>query len=395
MADHDDDNHALVFGATGLLGWGVLEQLLAGYPHKGAFSTVTAVVRRTPAGGAAELGLSPAEEFRLAGGVDLLAEEVDLARRLRERVPGVERTTHVFYYVFTALTDDEVREVEINRNMLQRVVDALNVVSPRLRSFVYAGGTKQYGIYAPGGTWSAPLEESMTERLQPETMPSCVYPAHRRVLTEASRGRDWVWTELCPDAVVGFSPFGAAFSLALHWAQYLSLYAAKEGAGAIVSFPGRVAAYEAKFTPVSSRILGRASIYTGLRHLLPDHGGVDGKVINVADSATPVCFRQLWPEVAAWFGLVGVAPDDEATRPKPGAYLDQHGALFAARGKPRALARGVGAGRDRLDSVGWWLTFDRFMTLGRLRDMGFVEERGLVDGWYETFERLREADIIL
>ncbi|RCI12450.1 hypothetical protein L249_1149 [Ophiocordyceps polyrhachis-furcata BCC 54312] len=405
-----DENHALVFGATGLLGWGVLEQLLS---DEGTFTTVTAVLRRPTT--AEELGLdSVSDKLTLADGVDLLADD-DVGGRLLERVSGVERTTHVFYFgefdgsagdletetdgskAFAAV-DGEHREVEVNADMMRRVVAALNVVAPRLRSFVYGGGTKQYGIYAPGGTWPAPLQESLAEGEQQsmQVSPWCVYPVQRRMLAESSRGRAWSWTEICPDAVIGFTPFGSAYSLALHWGQYLSLYAREKGAGHGVPFPGSVEGYDSRFTPVSTRTLGRVAIFVGLLHLDDGGGGVDGKMINVADREDAVSFRKLWPEIVAWFDLVGVGPPESAstTTKKPGEYVHLHRALFKQAGKPRAVSCGVGAGGRQLDEVGWWLTFDRHMSLRRLRRLGFGEERDVVDGWVEAFERMREAGII-
>lgn len=44
--------------------------------------------------------------------------------------------------VFSALNDDHIRECQMNCEMMQRVVDALNIVSPALKSFVYSGGTR-------------------------------------------------------------------------------------------------------------------------------------------------------------------------------------------------------------------------------------------------------------
>ncbi|RDA93513.1 hypothetical protein CP533_3980 [Ophiocordyceps camponoti-saundersi (nom. inval.)] len=386
------ENHALVFGATGLLGWGVLSQLLSGYPHKGTFSSVTAVLRRRMT--VEELGLASASQpVTLVDDIDLLAGDVE---EKLGGVAGVEGTTHVFYFVFAPLDGEEHREVQVNADMMRRVVEALNLVAPRMRSFVYGGGTKQYGIYTPGGTWSAPLHESLAEDEQSKLVQSCVYPLQRQILSEACKDRSWSWTELCPDAVIGFSPVGSAYSLALHWAQYLSLYGRKNGRGHRVVFPGCVRGYDSSFTPVSTRTLGRVAIYVGLLHLGVDGGGVNGKVINVADREEPITFRQLWPEIAAWFRLVGVGPESSPseTQMKPGEYVHLHRALFADGGRPRAVGCGVGAGRRQLDEVGWWLTFDRYMSLERLRGVGFREEREPVDGWVEAFERMREAGII-
>ncbi|KAG7124844.1 hypothetical protein HYQ44_020175 [Verticillium longisporum] len=41
-----DQNHALVFGAAGLLGWAAVDQLLFEYPAPQTFSQVTAVANR-------------------------------------------------------------------------------------------------------------------------------------------------------------------------------------------------------------------------------------------------------------------------------------------------------------------------------------------------------------
>lgn len=94
-------NHALVFGASGLIGWGVVNELLAGYPEQDAFSKVTAITNRP----VAEPHLhwpSPAPgrpSLQLAAGVDLRSgTPEDLAAQLRAKVPDVESVTHVFYF---------------------------------------------------------------------------------------------------------------------------------------------------------------------------------------------------------------------------------------------------------------------------------------------------------
>jgi len=69
------------------------------------------------------------------------------------------------------------------------------------------------------------------------------YPASENLLSEQSKGRQWTWCEVRPDAIIGFTPNGSAFNLTAHWATYLSLYAHVEGKGAKVPFPGTEAAY--------------------------------------------------------------------------------------------------------------------------------------------------------
>ena len=246
-----------------------------------------------------------------------------------------------------------------------------------------------YGIYVPGGTFTPPLHEGLADNLPPDYAQTVAYPWFRAILTAASTG--WTWTEICPDAVVGFSPNGSGYSLALHWGQYLSLYRAVEGEGAQVPFPGCEAAARSKFSPVSGRTLARVAIFAALQPACA------GKVINVADRDAPCTYGELWPAIAAWFSLRGEHVRDAsqgAEALRPGEYIAKHRRVFADHA-PKAVTCGVGAGSEQLDSVGWWLTFDRQLSLRRLREVGFHEEREPVDGWLEAFERLQKAGIIL
>lgn len=239
----------------------------------------------------------------------------------------------------------------------------------------------------------------MADNLPADYAKTVAYPWFREILTKSSEGRGWTWTEICPDAVVGFTPNGSGFSLALHWAQYLSLYAYNHGIrgshksttkSVKVPFPGNKGGYESLFTPVSERSLGRIAIYAALN---PDKCGK--KVVNALDNDHPTSFRELWPAIAGWFGLVGVDPseeDDEAL--KPSEYITKYRSLFEENGLPKGIKCGVGAGSSQLDSVGWWLSFDRQLSPERLRALGFTEQMDPKEGWLDAFERFRNAGII-
>ncbi|KAL2867425.1 uncharacterized protein BJX67DRAFT_372039 [Aspergillus lucknowensis] len=386
------DTHAIVFGAAGLLGWAVVNQLLSGYPSSKPFSRVTAVLNR-PVSREELYWPSGSVSLHIVSGINLLqGTGNDLAKQLKEKVIGADGITHVFYFVFAAVGDDHVQECNQNCAMMQRVADALNTVSPNLQSFIYPGGSRGYGIYIPGGVFHPPLHESMADTLPEDYAKTVAYPWFRKILTESSRGRRWTWSEICPDAVVGFTPNGSAFSLALHWAQYLSLYAYnhKDAKWEVeVPFPGSEAGYQSLYTPVSGRILGRIAIYAALN---PEKCG--GKVINMLDRDEPIRASDLWPSIAAWFGLKGVGPRDEPDAVTPGGYIEQYGHLFAENGRPKGLTCGVGSGHRQLDSVGWWLTFDRQFSPGRLRSVGFTEQQDPAKGWLEAFEGFRKAGII-
>ena len=151
-------------------------------------------------------------------------------------------------------------------------------------------------------------------------------------------------------------------------------------------------------------------IYASLH---PDTCG-GGQLFNIADNQTPSQYGKIWPQLATWFGLVGVQPATEhpeapgnntlkvgelpgtALSLTPGEYVAKYKGIFDRHGRPKASSRGVGPGSRQLDSVGYWLTFDRQMSLKKLRETGF--EGGDIDpvqGWLESFEMFRKAGLVL
>jgi hypothetical protein len=174
-----------------------------------------------------------------------------------------------------------------------------------------------------------------------------------------------------------------------------------------IPFPGNTAGYNALCTPVSSKTIARFMIYASLH---PKTCG-GGQLFNVADNATPCTLGEIWAQLAKWFGLVGVGPaentqdQDKALKvgelPRttqsltPGEYVAKHRDTFAKYGAVNAITGGVGVGSRQLDSVGYWLTFDRQLSLKKLRETGFEGDQDPVQGWLESFEKFRTAGLIV
>ncbi|KAI0801636.1 hypothetical protein GGR55DRAFT_692516 [Xylaria sp. FL0064] len=368
--------HAIIFGASGLIGWAVVDQLLRCYPEVGAFSKVTAVTNRPvklselywPDLGADRPKLHLISVFEIAlGSTDLQAQ------------------------AFTSALND-IEEAAINRRMLQNVINAHNLLSPALQFVVFPGGTRGYGIYSAGGVFTPPLTEDMVHNLPPDYAKTVVYPVYRELLTAASEGRSWTWCEVCPNAIIGFMPNGSQFSLALHWAQYLSLYAHNHGIGPTgqserptieVPFPGSTAGANSLLSPVSATKIARFMIYASLH---PDTCG-RGQLFNVADTEVPCTYGELWPRLANWFGLVGGPPagDTQAVPESlavgdvpegtkhltPGEHIAKHRHVFTKCGRSKALS------------------------LEKLNKTGFGESTDPVSGWVNSFEMFRKAGLIL
>lgn len=96
----DNENHAIVYGASGIIGWALVNQLLSCYPTAGSFSKITAVTNRP-------LDLSKSHwpepgangpELQLVSGVDLRSGDgTTLAESLRARVNNIQSVTHIYY----------------------------------------------------------------------------------------------------------------------------------------------------------------------------------------------------------------------------------------------------------------------------------------------------------
>lgn len=282
---------------------------------------------------------------------------------------------------------DNEKEAQLNVSMMRRVVRAVNTISSNLQFFVYPGGTRGYGIYLPGGIFSAPLSESMADTLPEDYKKTVAYPHYRALLSEESANANWTWCELCPDAIIGFTPNGSGFSLAGHWAAYLYTYKLVHGEGADVPFPGVTAGYDALYTETSAKTLAKVAIYASF---YPEE--FREKIFNVADQSQPGSMRQRWPQIASWFGLKGVPPPENASvsDPKPSDFIKEHRAKLDAQG-----VKGIDIwNAGQLDAYGYWLTFDRHLSLDRLHAAGYREETSPEKSWWDAFEMFKRAGMI-
>lgn len=93
--------HALVFGASGLIGWAIVDQLLCNYPCQGTFDTITALVNRPLAiqDSFWPLEVEGRPELQLSSGINLAQGTVEsITELLKLKVQGIEDVTHVFYF---------------------------------------------------------------------------------------------------------------------------------------------------------------------------------------------------------------------------------------------------------------------------------------------------------
>jgi nucleoside-diphosphate-sugar epimerase len=95
----EGSHHAIVFGASGLIGWALVDQLLGSHPYARSVSKVTAVTNRP-------LNLSQTywpepngrRELQLVSGIDLRrGDGPTLAESLLQKVKDIRTVTHIYY----------------------------------------------------------------------------------------------------------------------------------------------------------------------------------------------------------------------------------------------------------------------------------------------------------
>lgn len=140
MGSLSTENHALIFGASGITGWAIVNAILTDYPSPGAFNSVTALTNRQLPLDAAQWPLSA--KLELISGLDLRqGEQATLESEMKHRIPNIDTVTHVYFfaYIMDPVPD---KEIKINVELLHRAVTAVENLSPRLKFVVLPTGTK-------------------------------------------------------------------------------------------------------------------------------------------------------------------------------------------------------------------------------------------------------------
>lgn len=87
---------ALVFGASGVTGWSFVNEILNDYPSKDTWEGVYALTNRELSREASCWPDDP--RLNIVSGIDLLqGTQEDLEETLKQKVPHVDKVTHVYY----------------------------------------------------------------------------------------------------------------------------------------------------------------------------------------------------------------------------------------------------------------------------------------------------------
>ncbi|KAH7142559.1 hypothetical protein DER46DRAFT_518452 [Fusarium sp. MPI-SDFR-AT-0072] len=321
-----------------------------------------------------------------ASGISGCVDEVVTA--LEKKVPHVDTVSHVFFTAYIPRDDFESLKT-VNTSLLEVAVRAVEKVSPKFKVFILQTGGKGYGLEFPKEVnISPPLKE--THPRIPEPWASKIfYYTQYDLLKDLSCGKKWTFSEIRPDGIVGFAPGSNAMNMAQGIAIYLTMFKEVNGTGAKIQFPGYEHGYHSTHSDTFQDILSKMEIHAALN---PDKCG-DGGVFNVADGKT-ITWAQVWPKLCEHFGLVGGGPDASATPMLD--FVKENKQVWADVAKRHELNEKL------IDEQGWGhvhfmmvdFDFDRQYDLSHARSVGFMEEIDTVEGYIQSWERMRAAKLL-
>ncbi|KAH6885977.1 hypothetical protein B0T10DRAFT_608393 [Thelonectria olida] len=389
-------NHALIFGASGITGWAIVNQILSGYPSADAFESVTALTHRPLSVETAQWPSS--EKLQVVSGIDILTPkgQSSLEEELQSKLKHMKEVTHVFFFAYI-MDPDPTKEISINVDLLSKAIHAVEKLAPSLKFVVLPTGTKAYGVHLIDNfpfKNDLPMKESLPRIPEPYSSQMFYYNQCDE-LAALSKGKSWTWCDVIPDVIVGFVPNNNIYCLAQFLGLYLSLYAEINGKGSEVQFPGTEESWKILSNDSSQDIVAKTAIYASLH---PERSS--GQRFNAADNSKPSSWSRKWPIICEYFGLKGIGPPAGGSGPQPTQYLADHIEQWNEVEEKYGLVTGR-VGNDR--SYGGFpyfvmsmFNFDRHLDMSQTHEM-WGEATAEVDvqgAWWTAFDRFRKAKII-
>jgi nucleoside-diphosphate-sugar epimerase len=220
--------HALVVGASGIIGNAVVETLVADPQWS------VRALRRS---------LNP--------NVDSIECDLTDAAATKAALGDVSDITHVFFAAYQP-NGNALIEAQTNAAMLRNALNGLKAAGANVQRVVLYQGAKVYGGHL-GGPVPTPFYEDASRHLAAN-----LYFAQEDVLRERQLAGELEWSILRPDAVLG-DIAGNPFNIAMVIGAYAALC---RESGVPLKFPGSPHTYRGIYAQLTdARWLGRASLW--------------------------------------------------------------------------------------------------------------------------------------
>lgn len=257
-------NHAVVAGATGVVGRRIAEVLGA-----------------DPAWDVVALARKPVD---IPGArfvqVDLTDREMS-----RAQLAELTQTTHLFYAARFDHKAGTPEPIETNTNMLRNLVEAVEPVAHDLKHVHLVHGTKWYASTL--GAFPTPARED-----DPRSLSLNFYYSQQDFIARSQEGKRWTWSASRPHGILHMVP-NAPRNLILVVAIYALI---SREMGLPLSFPGTEENYNAIYQCTATDHLVHAIRF------MADTPACANEAFNV-NNGDYIRWSRVWPAFARYFGM--------------------------------------------------------------------------------------------
>ncbi|MES2564791.1 MAG: SDR family oxidoreductase [Pseudomonadota bacterium] len=345
--------HALVAGATGIVGTRVCEHLTTqGW-------RVTGLCRTPPTDDRSH---------------DFIPVDLTDARDCARKLAACPDVTHIIYAARYDHPEGESESVETNAAMLRNLIEAAEPVASGLRHVHLVHGTKYYGHML------GPIAVPVTENA-PRAAFTNFYFAHEDFMRERQHGKPWTFSTSRPHTFCDEDP-AEPRNAALLIAVYASVARAL---GEPLHFPGSEKSFHAhtQFTYVP--LLARAVAW-----MANDAGG-GNRSYNITNGDSPR-WSELWSHFAQYFGVDVGSPRPMRLADYVADKQEVWHKLVDGEGLQQVSlhARVLWPYADYLFKPEWDIVSD----MSKARRDGFVEQLDSARMFSNLFDRFRKNRVI-
>lgn len=300
--------------------------------------------------------------------------DLDDISSITEAAKQLKNVTHVFFNAYTE-RKTPYEQSEANVKILSNLIPILEKEAPNLKRVLFIQGGKAYGAHL--GIYKTPAYETDLRSITPN-----FYYDQEDYLRSQSKGKNWSWTAIRPDIVIGFTT-GTPMNLANLIAAYAHL--CKEE-GIPMRFPGSYKAYNALVNITGTDVLSKALIWAAIEEK------AENEIFNVTNGDI---FRwsQIWPKIGAFFGVEVAEPQTfSLSEYMPGKRELWNKIIKKYNLEPISLDKLVQWGfGDFIFNV----EVDAFLDVNKARRFGFHEMNGdSLHNLLNTFKLMAEKNII-
>lgn len=348
---------ALVVGVTGIAGNNIARELLAqGWTVYG-------------------LSRTPGKEL---DGVHHIYADVTSTEGLAEKI-GNLGITHLFYCTWSRQAT-EAENCAVNTDMVQNTLAAVNSQTPLTHALLVTGLKHYLGSFEEYGKNPAdtPFHES-----EPRLPGLNFYYDQEDALFAGAQRYGYTWSVHRPHTMIGYA-LGNVMNMGVTLAVYASI--CKE-TGAPFVFPGSPEQYNGVTDVTDSRILARHALWSSTAELGRNQAfnTVNGDVFR---------WRQLWPQLAAYFDLEDPGYPREHSPLEP--RMAEADAVWSSIVSTHGLQPYTAS-----ELASWWhtdadlgRTSETFADMSKSREAGFLDYQTTLKSFTDLFDRLRAEKII-